>query len=104
MMPFQDSEPEGMEAATPQGHALDSRPKGCYTPRADGGCTRKSVPEFIAVGRHLTTSLWAAVKGGGNCGYPNGKQVVFLATNVTKKLDHYNLCITNTVRGMQSAD
>ena len=39
MMPFQDSEPEGMEAATPQGHALDSRPKGCYTPRADGGCT-----------------------------------------------------------------
>ena len=47
MMPFQDSEPEGMEAATPQGHALDSRPKGCYTPRADGGCTRKYVPEFI---------------------------------------------------------
>ena len=31
--------PEGMKAATPQGHALDSRPKGCYTPRADGGCT-----------------------------------------------------------------
>ena len=41
MMPFQDSEPEGMKAATPQGHALDSRPKGCYTPRADGGCTSK---------------------------------------------------------------
>lgn len=85
MMPFQDSEPEGMEAATPQGHALDSRPKGCYTPRADGGCTRKSVPEFIAVGRHLTTSLWAAVKGSGNCIHPNGKQLDFFSHKCYKK-------------------
>ena len=92
MMPFQDSEPEGMEAATPQGHALDSRPKGCYTPRADGGCTRKSVPEFIAVGRHLTTSLWAAVKGGAEtASILTVSNLIFLATNVTKKLDHYKL-------------
>ena len=73
MMPFQDSEAEGMKAATLQGHALDSRPKGGYTPRTIGGCARKSVPKSIAVGRHLTTSLWAAVKGGGNRIHPNDK-------------------------------
>lgn len=68
MMPFHDSEAEaeGMKAATLQGHALDSRPKGGYTPKVVGGCARKSVPKSIAVGRYLTTSLWAAVKGGRN--------------------------------------
>ena len=85
MMPFQDSEPEGRKAATPQGHALDSRPEGCYTPMADGGCTRKSVPEFIAVGRYLTTSLWAAVKGGGNGIHPNGKRLDFFSHKCYKK-------------------
>ena len=84
-MPFQDSEPEGRKAATPQGHALDSRPEGCYIPMADGGCTRKSVPEFIAVGRYLTTSLWAAVKGGGNCIHPNGKRHDFFSHKCYKK-------------------
>lgn len=78
------------KAATPQGHALDSRPKGCYTPGADGGCTRKSVPEFIATGEYLTTSLWTAVKGGGNCQYSNGKWLNLFATNATKKSGHYN--------------
>ena len=54
-------------------HALDRRPKGGYTPRVVGGCARKSVPKSIAVGRHLTTSFWAAVKGGGNRIHPNDK-------------------------------
>lgn len=56
-----------MKTATPQELALDSSPKGCYTSKVDGGRARKSVPEFLAVGRYLTTSLWRFVKGGGSC-------------------------------------
>ena len=55
------------------GHALDSHPKGGYIPKTVGGCARKSVPKSIAVSRYLTTSLWAAVKGGRNRIHPNDK-------------------------------
>ncbi len=60
----------GREAATPKGHALDSSPKGCYDCGSDGGRIVKSVPEFVAVGKSLTTSIWGTVKGGGSCRYP----------------------------------
>jgi len=42
--------------------------------------------------RKKESSHPAAVKGGGNCIHPNGKRLDFLATNVTKKLDHYTRC------------
>jgi hypothetical protein len=38
----------------------------------------------------LSASLWVSVKGGGSCHNPNYKGNIFLATSVTKKLDHYN--------------
>ena len=37
----------------------------------------------------MSASLWVSVKGGGSCHNPNYKGNIFLATSVTKKLDHY---------------
>ena len=55
----------------PQGPALDGSPKGCYAYGSDGGHIVKSVPEFVAVGEQLTTSLWGTVKSGGSYRYPD---------------------------------
>ena len=64
-------------------------PKGRLHSRTVGGYTRKSVPESIAVGRYLTPSLWAAVKGGRNYIHPNDKWLDFFSHKCYKKLDHY---------------
>ena len=53
------------------------------------GAPHDAVPRFRAGGDESSHPAGAAVKGGGNCIHPNGKRLDFLATNVTKKLDHY---------------
>ncbi len=60
---FQDSEPEKGNQPPCGGLPLTFAQRDVKLPNPTAAASPKSVPEFVAVGIQLTTSLWTSVKG-----------------------------------------
>lgn len=70
---FQDSKPEGRKQPPRRGMPLIMLQRDVILRAPTADVQNKSVPEFAAVGKQLTTSLWNIVKGGGNSRYVGTK-------------------------------
>ena len=70
---FQDSKPEGRKQPPRRGMPLIMLQRDVMLRAPTADTQSKSVPEFFAVGKRLTTSLWNIVKGGGNSRYVGAK-------------------------------